>query len=43
MVTYTIPVVGVTLGVVFLHERLDWALVVGTVLIVSGLWGAGRR
>ncbi len=43
MVTYTIPVVGVTLGVVFLHERLDWALVVGTILIVSGLWGAGRR
>jgi drug/metabolite transporter (DMT)-like permease len=43
MVTYTIPVVGVTLGVVFLHERLDWTLVVGTILIVTGLWGAGRR
>jgi drug/metabolite transporter (DMT)-like permease len=42
MVTYTIPVVGVTLGVVFLNERLDWSLVVGTVLIVSGVWGARR-
>jgi drug/metabolite transporter (DMT)-like permease len=42
MVTYTIPVVGVTLGVVFLGERLDWALVLGTVLIVAGVWGARR-
>lgn len=42
VVTYTIPVVGVTLGVVFLHERLDWSLVVGTVLIVSGVWGVNR-
>jgi drug/metabolite transporter (DMT)-like permease len=42
MVTYTIPVVGVTLGVVFLHERLDWPLVLGTVLIVSGVWWARR-
>jgi drug/metabolite transporter (DMT)-like permease len=42
MVTYTIPVVGVTLGVVFLHEKLDWALVTGTILIVSGVWGARR-
>ena len=41
-VTYTIPVVGVTLGVVFLNERLDWSLVLGTVLIVSGVWGARR-
>jgi len=42
MVTYTIPVVGVTLGVVFLNERLDWPLVAGTVLIVAGVWGARR-
>jgi drug/metabolite transporter (DMT)-like permease len=42
MVTYTIPVVGVALGVVFLDERLDWSLVVGTILIVSGVWGARR-
>lgn len=42
MVTYTIPVVGVALGVVFLHERLDWPLALGTVLIVSGVWWARR-
>jgi drug/metabolite transporter (DMT)-like permease len=42
MVTYTIPVVGVALGVVFLHERLDWSLATGTVLIVSGVWWARR-
>jgi drug/metabolite transporter (DMT)-like permease len=43
MVTYTIPVVGVTLGVVLLKENLDWPLVVGTILIVSGVWGVNRR
>lgn len=42
MVTYTIPVVGVALGVLLLDERLDWSLVLGTVLIVSGVWGARR-
>lgn len=42
MVTYTIPVVGVTLGVVFLNERLDWPLVLGTILVVCGVWGARR-
>jgi drug/metabolite transporter (DMT)-like permease len=42
MVTYTIPVVGVALGVLLLGERLDWSLAVGTVLIVSGVWGARR-
>jgi drug/metabolite transporter (DMT)-like permease len=42
MVTYTIPVVGVTLGVVFLHESIDLNLVLGTILIVSGVWGARR-
>jgi len=41
-VTYTIPVVGVTLGVVFLHEALTWQLVVGTLLIVSGVWSVTR-
>jgi drug/metabolite transporter (DMT)-like permease len=42
VVTYTIPVVGVTLGVVFLGERLDWPLVVGMLLIVSGVWGVNQ-
>ncbi|UCH84694.1 MAG: DMT family transporter [Candidatus Latescibacterota bacterium] len=43
LVTYTIPVVGVTLGVLVLHERLDWALAVGTFLIVSGVWVVNRK
>jgi drug/metabolite transporter (DMT)-like permease len=43
VVTYTIPVVGVTLGVVFLGERLDWSLIAGLVLIVSGVWGVNRK
>jgi len=42
-VTYTIPVVGVTLGVVFLDEALTWQLIVGTLLIVSGVWSVTRK
>lgn len=42
-VTYTIPVVGVTLGVVFLDEALTWQLIAGTLLIVSGVAGVSRR
>jgi drug/metabolite transporter (DMT)-like permease len=42
-VTYTIPVVGVTLGVVFLDEALTWRLIAGTCLIVSGVWGVARK
>jgi drug/metabolite transporter (DMT)-like permease len=43
LVTYTIPVVGVTLGVIILKEKLDWHLVVGMLLIVSGVWAVNRR
>ena len=43
LVTYTIPVVGVTLGVLILGERLDWALFLGMMLIVSGVWVINRR
>jgi drug/metabolite transporter (DMT)-like permease len=43
LVTYTLPVVGVALGVVLLRERLDWPLVAGTLLIVSGVWVVNRR
>ena len=43
LVTYTIPVVSVTLGVLVLSERLDWALGVGTLLIVSGVWVVNRK
>ncbi len=37
MVTYMFPVVGVTLGVIFLHEVLDARLVIGTGLVVVGI------
>ncbi|MFQ5512471.1 MAG: DMT family transporter [Candidatus Krumholzibacteriia bacterium] len=43
LVTYMIPVVGVTLGVVVLKELLDFHLVAGTILIVSGVWVVTRR
>jgi drug/metabolite transporter (DMT)-like permease len=37
MVTYLFPVVGVTLGVVFLKEVLDARLMIGTALVVVGI------
>ena len=37
MVTYLFPVVGVTLGVVFLHELFDARLAIGTGLVVVGI------
>lgn len=37
MVTYVIPVVGVVLGVIFLHERLDWFLGGGAALVIAGI------
>ena len=37
MVTYLFPVVGVTLGVVFLNELLDVRLAIGTGLVVVGI------
>jgi len=43
LVTYSIPVVGVGLGVIFLKEQLSWYLIVGALLIVSGIWGVNRR
>lgn len=37
LVTYVFPVVGLFLGIVFLNETLDWRLVTGSVLVVSGI------
>lgn len=46
LVTYIVPVVGVTVGVVFLGEQVDWRVVVGGALILSGVavvnWRPGR-
>ena len=43
LVTYTLPAVSVTLGVIILKESLDWWLFAGTILIVSGVWVVNRR
>lgn len=42
LVTYTFPLVGVVLGVVFLNELLDINLVVGGGLVVGSIWIVNR-
>jgi drug/metabolite transporter (DMT)-like permease len=37
MVTYVFPVVGLILGIIFLHESADWRILVGSALIVGGI------
>ncbi len=37
LVTYLFPLVGVLLGVIFLQETLDWRIVAGGILIISGV------
>jgi drug/metabolite transporter (DMT)-like permease len=43
MTNYLAPVVAVALGVVFVDERLSWNLVVGTALVLLGVWIAQRN
>lgn len=46
-VTYVIPLVSTTLGVLVLHEHLHWYEPVGGVVVLAGValtqWGAARR
>ncbi len=42
LVTYLLPVVGVTLGVLFLGEQLNLQLALGTALVVAGVWVVNR-
>lgn len=46
LVTYVVPVVGVTVGVIFLGEQVDWRVIAGGILILSGVglvnWRPGR-
>lgn len=42
LVTYVFPVVGLILGIVFLGERVDWPLAVGSLLVVAGIVVVGR-
>ncbi len=37
LVTYVFPVVGLLLGIIFLGERADWRLMVGSLLVVAGI------
>src|SRR5579859_655606 len=37
LVTYVFPVMGLVLGILFLHESADWRLLVGSALIVGGI------
>lgn len=43
MVTYTFPVIGVVLGVLFLGERLDLYLVLGAIMVVASLLVVNRN
>ncbi|MGF1504990.1 MAG: DMT family transporter [Anaerolineae bacterium] len=43
LVTYLIPVVGLTLGVLILDEPLDWRLIAGFVAVISGVYLVNRR
>ncbi len=43
MVTYMFPLVGVTLGVLFLGERLDIYLVMGAALVLASVWVINRK
>jgi drug/metabolite transporter (DMT)-like permease len=43
MTNYLAPVVAVVLGVAFVDERLSWNLVVGTALVLLGVWVAQRN
>lgn len=37
LVAYLLPVVGLTLGVIVLHEALSWRILAGTILVVGGI------
>lgn len=37
MTTYLLPLIGVTLGAVVLHEEVDWRLLMGGFLIIIGI------
>lgn len=38
LVTYTFPLIGMLLGIIFLNEPLKWQLFLGAALIISGVW-----
>ncbi len=36
-VAYMLPVVGLTLGAIFLHELIDWRILAGSILVIGGI------
>lgn len=42
LVTYVLPVIGVSAGAIFLSEAVTWELVIGGLLILSGIWAVNR-
>ena len=43
MTTYLLPLIGITLGAVVLHEQVDWRLLVGGALIILGIIVVNRK
>lgn len=43
MITYLLPLGGVTLGAIFLDERITWQVLVGAILIIASLFVANRK
>jgi drug/metabolite transporter (DMT)-like permease len=43
LVTYLVPVMAVTLGIIFLNERITWHLLVGGTLIIGGIALVNRK
>jgi drug/metabolite transporter (DMT)-like permease len=43
LVAYMLPLVGLTLGAIFLSESLDWRILAGSALVISGVVLAGMR
>jgi drug/metabolite transporter (DMT)-like permease len=37
LVTYVLPVMGLTLGAIFLGEVIDWHIAAGSVLVIGGI------
>jgi drug/metabolite transporter (DMT)-like permease len=43
LVTYLVPAVGLTAGILFLNEPVDWRMLVGGALILSGVGAVNLR
>lgn len=37
LVTYVLPVIGLALGAIFLHEVIDWHIIAGSALVLGGI------